>query len=150
MNISSVHISFFLLFHSSKKFRLLEFYQTLKQEVQLRGNQIDFNFQLLHRLSKFEVPVVVNLKHIFELFGLYTTCFLIQKLQELIRSSSDGQFCRKSQNKKGGKFELRSQLCYYNCTVLEKEEIKLRRYKELCSAVSVQYFISEYSQLAKK
>ena len=35
------------------------------------------NFQLHHRLSKFEVPVVVNLKHIFELFGLYTTCFLI-------------------------------------------------------------------------
>jgi hypothetical protein len=34
-------------------------------------------FQLHHRLSKFEVPVVVNLKHIFELFGLYTTCFLI-------------------------------------------------------------------------
>ena len=30
-----------------------------------------------HRLSKFEVAVVVNLKHIFELFGLYTTCFLI-------------------------------------------------------------------------
>jgi hypothetical protein len=26
-------------------------------------------------LPKFEVPVVVNLKHIFELFGLYTTCF---------------------------------------------------------------------------
>ena len=38
--------------------------------VQLRGNQKDFNFQLHHRLSKFEVPVVVNLKHIFELFGL--------------------------------------------------------------------------------
>ena len=34
-------------------------------------------FQLHHRLSKFEVPVFVNLKHIFELFGLYTTCFLI-------------------------------------------------------------------------
>ena len=83
--------------------------------LQLRGNQKDFNFQLHHRFSKFEVPVVVNLKHIFELFGLYTTCFLIQKLLELIRSSSDGQFWRKSQNKKGGKFELRSQLCYYNC-----------------------------------
>ena len=77
----------------------------------------DFNFQLHYRLSKFEVPVVVNLKHIFELFGLYTTCFLIQKLLELIRLSSDGQFWRKSQNKKGGKFELRSQLCYYNCIV---------------------------------
>ena len=85
--------------------------------VQLRGNQKDFNFQLHHRLSKFEVPVVVNLKHIFELFGLYTTCFLIQKLLELIRLSSDGQFWRKSQNKKGGKFELRSQLCYYNSTL---------------------------------
>ena len=80
--------------------------------IQPRGNQKDFNFQLHHRQSKFEVPVVVNLKHIFELFGLYTTCFLIQKLLELIRSSSDGQFWRKSQNKKGGKFELRSQLCY--------------------------------------
>ena len=34
-------------------------------------------FQLHHCLSKFEVPVVVNFKHIFELFGLYTTCFLI-------------------------------------------------------------------------
>ena len=83
--------------------------------IQLRGNQKDFNFQLHHRLSKFEVPVVVNLKHIFELFGLYTTCFFIQKVFELIRLSSDGQFWRKSQNKKGGKFELRSQLCYYNC-----------------------------------
>ena len=28
---------------------------------------------------------------------------------------SDGQVWRKSQNKKGGKFELKSQLCYYNC-----------------------------------
>ena len=27
--------------------------------------------------AKFEVPVVVNLKHISELFGLYNTCFLI-------------------------------------------------------------------------
>ena len=33
--------------------------------------------RLHHRLSKFEVPVVVNLKHVIELFGLYTTCFLI-------------------------------------------------------------------------
>ena len=86
-----------------------------KTIVQLRGNQKDFHFQLHHRLSKFEVPVVVNLKHIFELFGLYTTCFFIQKLLELIRLSSDGQFWRKRQNKKGWKFELRSQLCYYNC-----------------------------------
>ena len=83
--------------------------------VQLRGNQKDFNFQLHYRLSKFEVPVVVNLKHIFELFGLCITSFLIQKLLELIRSSSDGQFWRKSQNIKGGKFELGLQLCYYNC-----------------------------------
>ena len=45
--------------------------------IQLRGNWKNFNFQLHHRLSKFEVPVVVNLKHISELFGLYTTCFLI-------------------------------------------------------------------------
>jgi hypothetical protein len=37
----------------------------------------NFNFQLHHRLSKFEVPVVVNLKHIFELFGHNTTYFLI-------------------------------------------------------------------------
>ena len=29
------------------------------------------------QFSKFEVPVVVNLKHIFKLFGLYATCFLI-------------------------------------------------------------------------
>ena len=91
-------------------------WQSFASQVQLRGNQKDFNFQLHHRLSKFEGPVVVNLKHIFELFGLYTTCFLIQKLLELIRLSSDGQFWRKTQNKKGRKFELRSQLCYYNCT----------------------------------
>ena len=63
--------------------------------IQLRGNQKDLNFQLHCRLSKFEVPAMVNLKHIFELFGLYTTCFLIQKLLELIRSSSDGQFWKK-------------------------------------------------------
>ena len=31
----------------------------------------DFNFQLHRRLSQFEVPVVVNLKYIFELFGLF-------------------------------------------------------------------------------
>ena len=37
----------------------------LGNKVQLRGNQKDFNFQLHHRLSKFEVPVVVNLKHNF-------------------------------------------------------------------------------------
>ena len=92
--------------------------------VQLRGNQKDFNFQLHHHLSKFEVPVVVNLKHIFEIFGLYTTCFLIQKLLELNRSSSDGQFWRKSQNKKGGKFELRSQLCYYNCKTREMTTVE--------------------------
>ena len=79
--------------------------------IQLRGNQKDVNFQLQHRLSKSEVPVVANLKHIFELFGLYTTCFLIQKLLESIRSSSDGQFWRKSQNKIGGKFDIRSWLC---------------------------------------
>ena len=82
--------------------------------LQLRENQKDFNFQLHHRLSKLEVHVVVNLKHIFELFGLYNSYFLIQKLLELITSSSDGQFWRKSQNKKGEKFELRLQLCYYN------------------------------------
>ena len=45
--------------------------------LQLRGNLNDFNFQLHHRLLKFEVPLVVNLKHNFELFWLYTTCFLI-------------------------------------------------------------------------
>ena len=87
--------------------------------VQLRRNQEDFNFQLHHRLSKFEVPVVVNLKHIFENFGLYTTSFLIQKLLQLIRSSYDGQFSRKGQHKKGGKFELRLLLCYYNCKWLK-------------------------------
>ena len=48
-----------------------------KYRVQLRGNLKDFNFQLHLRFSKFEVPVVMNLKHIFEFFGLYTTCFLI-------------------------------------------------------------------------
>ena len=108
---------------------------TSKQQgdLQLRGNQKDFNFQLHHHLSKFEVPVVVNLKHIFELFGLYTTCFLIQKPLQLIRRlSSDGQFWRKSQNKKGGKFELRSQLFYYNCTFLSShlfQEMCMKRIK---------------------
>ena len=80
--------------------------------LQLRGNQKDFIFQLHHPFSKFEVPVFVILKHIFELFGLYIICFLIQKLLELIRLSFNIQFWRKSQNNKGGKFELRSQLCY--------------------------------------
>ena len=46
-------------------------------EWSLTGNKKDVNFQIHHHLSKFEVPVVVNLKHIFELFGLYATCFLI-------------------------------------------------------------------------
>ena len=41
--------------------------------VQLRGNQKDINSQIHHRLSKFKVPVVVNLKHTFELLGLYNT-----------------------------------------------------------------------------
>ena len=36
--------------------------------VQLRGNQKDFNSQIHHRLSKFKVPVVVNLKHFFLIF----------------------------------------------------------------------------------
>ena len=91
--------------------------------VHLRENKKDFNFQLHHRLSKFEVPVVVNLKHIFELLGLYITYFLIQKLLELIRLTTVGQFWRKSQNEKGGKFELRSQLCYYNCTPIMSKRI---------------------------
>ena len=105
----------------------LLFHQPVTEFLQLRGNQKDFNFQLHHRLSKFEVPVVVNLKYIFELFGLYTTCFLIQKLLELIRLSSDGQFWRKSKNKKGGKFELRSQLCYYNCNINNEVKKKILR-----------------------
>ena len=41
----------------------------------------DFNFQLRHRLSKFEVPVVVNLKHIFELFwALYHLLFDLETI----------------------------------------------------------------------
>ena len=51
----------------------LIFFPFVQNYLQLRGNQKDFKYQLHHRLSKFEVPVVVNLKHIFELFGLYTT-----------------------------------------------------------------------------
>ena len=39
---------------------------------------------------------------------LWATCFFIWKPLELIRSSSDGYFWIKSQNKKGRKFELRS------------------------------------------
>ena len=102
--------------------------------LQLKRNKKDFDFQLHHRLSKFEVTAVVNLKHIFQLFGLYTTCFLIQKLLELIRSSSDGQFWRKSQNKKGGKFESRSYLYYYNCT--EIRAIKSHNEQFQCCADS--------------
>ena len=90
----------------------------LSNDLELKGNQKALYFQLHHRLSKFEVPVFVNLKHIFEIFRLYITCFLIQKQLELIRLSSDGQFWKKSQNKKGGRFELRSYLCYYNCNRL--------------------------------
>ena len=37
----------------------------------------NFDTASVHRLSKFEVSVVVKLKHIFELFGLYITCFFI-------------------------------------------------------------------------
>ena len=58
--------------------RLTYFRVLIKEYIlQLRGNWKDINFQLHHRLSTFEVPVVVNLKHIFELFGLYNTWFLI-------------------------------------------------------------------------
>ena len=32
-------------------------------------------FQLHHHLSKFEVSVIVNLKHIFELLGFITLAF---------------------------------------------------------------------------
>ena len=78
-------------------------------------NTIQLRLQFSTSSSTVKVPVVVNLKHIFELFGFCNTCFLIQKLLELIRLSSDGQFWRKSRHKKGGKFELRLQLCYYNC-----------------------------------
>ena len=112
------------------------------QHLQLRGNQKDFNFQLHHRFSKFEVPVVVNLKHIFELFGLYTTCFLIQKLLELIRLSSDGQFWRKSQNKKGGKFELRSQLCYCNCTYKTVKSVHFKKKVARSSFLSKLWYFS--------
>ena len=35
------------------------------------------HFSTSSSLSKFEVPVVMNLKHIFELLGLDSTCFLI-------------------------------------------------------------------------
>ena len=86
-----------------------------KAKSQKTSNTAKRKLERLQFSTSSFVPVVVNLKHIFELFGLYTTCFLIQKLLELIRLSSDGQFWRKSQNKKGGKFELRSQLCCYNC-----------------------------------
>ena len=71
---------------------------SLEQAVQLRGNQKDFNFQLHHCLSKFEVPVVVNLKHIFEVFGLYTTCLFIQKLLELMVSFEEKAKIKKAGN----------------------------------------------------
>ena len=44
--------------------------EKLKEKKSGTANKKDFNFQLHHRLSKFEVPAVVNLNHIFELFGL--------------------------------------------------------------------------------
>ena len=49
--------------------------------IQVRGNWKDIIFQLHHRLSKFEVPVLVNLKHIFELFGaLYHLLFDLESI----------------------------------------------------------------------
>ena len=90
--------------------------QLLKTNFTVKKKLERLQFSTNHRFSKFEVPLVVNLKHIFELFGLNASCFLIQKLLEVIRSSYDGYFWIKSRNKKGGQFELRSQLRYYNCT----------------------------------
>ena len=51
------------------------------------------------------MPVVVNLKHIFELFWLYTTCFFDL---ETIGVNLMVTFGEKAKSKKGGKFELRS------------------------------------------
>ena len=125
-------LTFLNLFSSSKyEQKRTTFFGKFGAFGQLRGNQKDFNFQLHHRLSKFEVPVVVNLKHIFELFGLYTAFFLIQKLLKLIRLSSDGQFWRKRQ--KVGKFELRSQLCYYNCNCASIYLKSLQIYFRFCA-----------------
>ena len=108
--------------------------------IQLRGNQKDFNFQLHHRLSKFEVPVVVNLNQIFELLGLYTTWFLFQKLLELIRLSSNGQFWRKSKKKKkGGNFESRSQLFYYNCTNVHTMATIYIVYFDICTSKLIKW-----------
>ena len=45
---------------------------------------------IIHRLSKFDKSVVVNLKPILYLFGVYTTWFFIQKLLELLKTSFDG------------------------------------------------------------
>ena len=56
-------------------------------------------YRLLHRLSKFDRSVYVNLKPISDIFGFYVAWFLIQKLMELV----------------GGKFEFRLQLSCYNC-----------------------------------
>ena len=44
--------------------------------LQLKRNKKDFDFQLHHRLSKSEVPVVVNLKAYFWIFwALYHFIF---------------------------------------------------------------------------
>ena len=48
--------------------------------VQLRGNQKDVNFQLRHRFSKFEVSVIMNLKHSFELFELKHLLFYLETI----------------------------------------------------------------------
>jgi hypothetical protein len=59
---------------------------TLKCGFRAKRKLERLQFSTSSSFVKIEVPVVVILKHIFELFGLYTTCFLISKLLELIRS----------------------------------------------------------------
>ena len=61
------------------------FIKILQEKLLNLSNQFSFTakkklerLQFSIRFSKFEVPV--NLKYTFELFGYYTTCFLIQKL----------------------------------------------------------------------
>ena len=60
---SNTILKFFSLHNKMKKNQVTLTCSSVKlgvTHVQLRGNQKDFNLQLHHRLSKFEVPVVVN------------------------------------------------------------------------------------------
>ena len=58
--------------------------------------------------------VAIFLKPISYFFGIFSARFLIKKLLELVKSSSDGEYLRIFFFNFGGKFEFRSYLFNYN------------------------------------